>query len=178
MIDMPPFDIGPSLPDHAAQIEQLYRETFPDEDLMPLLQDLLSLGAQCLSLVGMAGDAIVGHVAFTRCAVEGCPAAAVALLGPLAVAPAEQRRGLGGALVREGLTQLTGEGIGRVLVLGDPNYYGRFGFRTETEVMPPYPIPEAWRTAWQSLIVGNLQAIYKGRLLVPAPWQRPELWGP
>lgn len=175
---MTDFDIRPSVPDHAAQIEQLYRETFPDEDLVPLVRDLLAQGPRCLSLVAIESSAVIGHVAFTRCEVEGCPGVAAALLGPLAVAPSKQGRGIGSVLVRAGLDRLAGEGIGRVLVLGDPNYYGRFGFMTETEVTTPYPIPQVWRTAWQSLIVGTSEIVCAGRLLVPPPWQRAELWAP
>jgi hypothetical protein len=45
--------------------------------------------------------------------------------------------------------------VGKVLVLGDPAYYGRFGFAKETAIQPPYPLPEAWDGAWQSLVLNQ-----------------------
>jgi putative acetyltransferase len=100
-----------------------------------------------------------------------------ALLGPLAVAPGWQRRGIGTALVRDGLRRLREIGATQVLVLGDPAYYGRFGFRPESGVIPPGPVPPQWREAWQSLALGD-GAVGRGRLDVPPPWRRPELWTP
>jgi putative acetyltransferase len=49
-------------------------------------------------------------------------------LGPLAVEPADQARGLGGMLVRAGLEACAARGAGLVFVLGHPGYYPRFGF--------------------------------------------------
>jgi len=160
----------------ADDIAALYAAAFPQEDLMPLLRALAGR-EDVLALVARIGAAIVGHVAFTRCGLAGWPGA-VALLGPLAVAPDRQRRGIGGALAREGLKRLAGQGIARVQVLGDPAYYARFGFHPDAEVAPPYPLPEAWRAAWQALVLGGGAAPDAGVLEVPAPWRRPSLWGP
>ena len=110
---------------------------------------------------------------FTVCHVGEAP---VALLAPLAVAPKDQRRGIGTALVRTGLAWLSEQAIARVFVLGDPDYYGRFGFAREDHAIPPYPIPEAWAPAWQSLSLGNEPLRTAGPLLVPPPWQDPLLW--
>jgi putative acetyltransferase len=46
-------------------------------------------------------------------------------LAPVAVKPAHRRKGIAAALIREGLGQCSGY----VVVLGDPAYYRRFGFR-------------------------------------------------
>jgi putative acetyltransferase len=76
-----------------------------------------------------AGNGTVGYVAFVRLAVEVGPAAKPAAgLAPLAVTPTEQRRGIGSALVLEGLEQLKLRGEQVVFVLGDPAFYSRFGF--------------------------------------------------
>jgi putative acetyltransferase len=170
--------IRESGPEDWAAIEDLYPAAFPDEDLLPLVATLfeapetLSLVAQ--AGVALAGDRITGHVLFTRCGIDGAPDA-VALLGPLAVAPKAQGQGVGSALVRAGLARLEAEGVVRVFVLGDPDYYGRFGFAPDADVATPYPIPEEWRAAWQSLGLGGAAAL-KGRLSVPAPWRDPALW--
>ncbi|GAB5375576.1 MAG: N-acetyltransferase [Acuticoccus sp.] len=162
-------------PDDAAAVERLYPAAFPHEDLVPLVRKLLP-AAPILSLVAESDDAIVAHIAFTRCgAGEG--ADDVALLGPLAVAPARQRQGIGGALMREGFARLGGAGVRHVVVLGDPAYYGRFGFARENRLMPPYPLPAQWGAAWQSLRLGDSAPMPTATLWVPAPWREPALWG-
>jgi len=44
-------------------------------------------------------------------------------------------------------------------------------------VTPPYPLPEAWRDAWQSLALEAAAPVRSGVLTVPAPWRQPALWG-
>lgn len=171
------FHIRPSTAADASALEDLYRAAFPDEDLLPLLRDLLSLDTAFLSLVGLAGTSVAGHVAFTRCSVEGSSQPA-ALLAPLAVSPPDQGQGLGAALVREGLGRLSNEGILCVFVLGNPAYYARFGFAPEEQVKPPYPLVPEWQTAWQSLRLGATHSNCAGRLCLPPAWMRPSLWAP
>ncbi|MBS0532592.1 MAG: N-acetyltransferase [Proteobacteria bacterium] len=94
-----------------------------------LVDALRDGGDLVLSLVAEAGDDIFGHVAFSRMQVEQAGRAAPAVsLAPLAVRPEYQRRGLGTALVQGGLKQLAADGESLVFVLGEPEYYGRFGF--------------------------------------------------
>lgn len=170
-----PARLRPARPEDVAAIERLYRAAFPDEDLVPLVRALLP-AAPVLTLVAESDDALVGHIAFTRCGV-GEGANDVALLGPLAVAPARQRQGIGGALMRDGLARLGNAGVGHVVVLGDPAYYGRFGFAREDRLMPPYPLPAEWGAAWQSLRLGGSAPTPAATLWVPAPWRQPALWG-
>ena len=170
-------EIRESGPADVAAIEALYARAFPEEDLLPLVRALAVEPRGVLSLVALAGGSLAGHVAFTECGISGSGAKA-ALLGPLAVAPDRQRSGIGTALVRAGLERLAAAGVVRVLVLGDPGYYGRFGFATEEKIAPPYPLPPAWRGAWQSLGLGGQDLRAVGRLEVPEPWCRRELWAP
>jgi len=158
-------------------IESLYPAAFPAEDLVPLVRELLHASTSTLSLVASVDAGIVGHAAFTICSVEGTESSC-ALLGPLAVAPTCQGRGLGSAIVRTGLLRLEETGVGQVFVLGDPAYYRRFGFAPESGVEPPYALPAQWSEAWQSkrLRAGATQV--RGKLVVPRPWRRAELWLP
>lgn len=164
-------------PEDVPAIKALYPMAFPDEDLLPVVTQLLQLAPAVLSLAAFVGTDLVGHVIFTPCSVADSQAP-VALLAPLAVAPARQRQGIGSGLVQDGLHRLEGDGFVGVCVLGDPAYYGRLGFRPEYEVGPPYPLPEAWREAWQSVQFGSADAIGTGTLDVPLPWRRPALWAP
>ena len=73
-----------------------YRDAFPDEDLLPLVRELMADPERVLSLVATARGAAAAHIAFTACGIDGRPDK-VALLGPLAVAPDRQRQGVGRA---------------------------------------------------------------------------------
>jgi predicted N-acetyltransferase YhbS len=70
---------------------------------------------------------VVGHVAFSPVAIDGGSPPALGL-GPLAVEPSLQRRGIGSALLRAGLERCAAFAQ-IVVVLGHPEYYPRFGFR-------------------------------------------------
>ncbi|MBS1180332.1 MAG: acetyltransferase [Proteobacteria bacterium] len=94
-----------------------------------IVRDLRAAGALVLSLVaaGAAGE-IVGHAGFSP--VETDMPGRWFGLGPLSVRPGEQRTGVGSALVRAGLAELATMGAAGVVLVGEPAYYGRFGFAT------------------------------------------------
>lgn len=173
----PETEIRENRPGDWAALETLYPAAFPDEDLLPLVKDLLLETSGVLSLVAIIDTSLAGHVIFTTCGIAGTTEA-LALLGPLAVSPARQRQGIGSALVRTGLRRLEKTGVTQVCVLGDPGWYGRFGFVPETGVTPPCPLPQEWRGAWQSIRFPGSEPPHPGRLTVPPPWQQPALWGP
>ncbi len=156
-------------------IKALYPDAFPEEDLLPLLRELFQDAPSILSLVGVFGSSLVGHVIFTRCNVDGGRDNA-ALLGPLAVATTRQRKGIGTALVQAGFERLEDTDVTHIYVLGDPDYYRRFGFRPESLVTPPYPLPAEWRGAWQSKSLTGVGRPPRGELSLPQPWLQPALW--
>ncbi|MBT8443958.1 MAG: N-acetyltransferase [Gammaproteobacteria bacterium] len=170
-------NIRESTRDDLAAIESLYPAAFPDEDLLPLVRDLLNDAGVAMSLVGTIDERIVGHAIFTKCGVAGSRLNA-ALLGPLAVAPAWQRQGIGSALVRDGLRRLEDAAVNRVFVLGDPTYYGRLGFLPEHLTEPPYPLPSEYDGAWQSRTLDATTTPVAGKLSVPRQWLQPALWAP
>ena len=156
-------------------IETIYPLAFPDEELLPLVIDLLADPDVVLSLVGELEGDVVGHVLFTRCGIDEETAGA-ALLGPLAVTPSHHGLGIGSAMVRAGLEMLRHGGTNIVLVLGDPAFYGRLCFETDSQVRPPYALPAEWANAWQSQKLGDSSKTTRGRLAVPAQWRDPTLW--
>lgn len=100
-----------------------------------------------LSLVAVIGDDLVGHGVATRASVDGAPALG---LGPLAVRPARQGRGVGTALVRALLAAARSGGETLVGLLGAPGYYGRFGFVAAADLGVRAPDP-AWGGHFQAL---------------------------
>lgn len=158
-----------------ATIEALYPEAFPEENLLPLIRELLNGTAVVISLVGVIDAQVVGHAVFTKCGDLG-NGLRTALLGPVAVAQRFQKQGVGGGMIRAGFQRLEEEGVSRVFVLGDPAYYSRFGFQADLLVEPPYPLPAEWAAAWQSKPLGRSSQTCAGTLSVPAPWRHPALW--
>ncbi len=157
------------------QILAFYPVAFPDEDLRPVVTGLIEGEAGVLSLAAFDKDALIGHVLFTPCGTERADRSG-ALLGPLGVLPPFQLQGVGSGIVRAGLERLTSMGVAQVFVLGDPAYYGRFGFAGELNIRTPCPIPEKWGDAWQSLVLNDQVPLAAGRLALPTPWMNPALW--
>ncbi len=158
-------------------LKALYEAAFPDEQLFPVVARLIVEVPEVLSLAAVVEGQCVGHILFTPCRVDGS-VSTVALLGPLAVLPSWQRRGVGSALVREGLSHIARTAMRHVLVLGDPAYYRRFGFKPEDRIHPPYDLPVAWTGAWQSLALEPRRTAIAGTLCPPDPWLTPSLWAP
>lgn len=120
----------------------LIESAFGRESEARLVERLRAGGKLRLSLVAEETDRVLGHVLFSEISV-GANEPALAL-APLSVLPAYQRLGMGSALVSAGLQRLNGGAIPRVLVLGDPDYYTRFGFVPASRfgVRCPFPAPE------------------------------------
>jgi putative acetyltransferase len=109
----------------AVAIRAVHEASFPTPAEAELVDALRAAGRLSVSLVAEAEGLPVGHVAFSP--VTAGPALGMGL-APLAVLPAYRRHGIGAGLVREGLATCARAGIGFVVVLGSPRYYGRFGF--------------------------------------------------
>ena len=145
-----------------ALLRALYAETFTEEDLTALVAALREVP----EVRHVCEGALNAHAALTPARVGP---ARVWLLGPVAVAPGRQGQGRGRALIEAALAAVAPQ---PVCVLGDPRFYARFGFAAEAAITPPYPLPEDWAPAWQSVRTGSLS----GRLEVPAAWRDPALW--
>ena len=93
-----------------------------------IIKALRSAKALTISLVAEIDGQVVGHVAFSPVTVADGTQGWYGL-GPVSVWPERQKQGIGKALILEGLSRLKDSGgLGCVLV-GNPNYYQRFGFR-------------------------------------------------
>jgi putative acetyltransferase len=119
--------IRPEQPGDVTTIHAVHTSAFPTDAEARLVEALRAAGHLAISLVAEEGGRVVGHVAFSPVTVAGVVRGLG--LAPLAVAPDCQSRGIGGQLIREGLSAAARSGAGFVVVLGHPGYYARFGFR-------------------------------------------------
>jgi putative acetyltransferase len=123
--------------DHPA-IAAVITAAFGRPDEAVLVERLRADDDTLFELVAEEDGAVVGHVLFSRLWADRY--ALYGALAPLAVTPDRHRQGLGSNLVRSGLENAREFGCHGVLVLGDPDYYGRFGFSADAarEVSAPF----------------------------------------
>lgn len=113
------------------RIHAVHAASFPTPAEARLVDLLRAAGRLRVSLVAEVGGVIVGHVAFSP--VTAASTATAAGLAPIAVIESHRRRGIGAELVRKGLDACREAGVGWVVVLGEPAYYARFGFRAASD---------------------------------------------
>lgn len=125
--------IRPETPaDHAA-IREINIAAFADHPYSRqtehlIVEALRSAGALAVSLVAEEHGRVAGHIACSKAPVDDTDLGWY-LLGPVAVLPGLQRRGLGSALVRAGMDELRKLGAKGCVLVGDPAFYTRLGFR-------------------------------------------------
>jgi putative acetyltransferase len=122
-------------PQDIAAIRIVNEQAFGGSAEANAIEQLRERGQLVLSLVALIADPadradrVVGHLLFTPIVIEAPGRSWPGLgLAPLAVRPEYQRQGIGSALMVEGLAQCRAAGHERVIVLGHPDYYPRFGF--------------------------------------------------
>jgi putative acetyltransferase len=118
-------------PDYAAAIYAVHATSFPTNLEARLVDALRAAGRLTASLVADESGVVVGHVAFSPVTTEA--GATGVGLGPVAVLPSHRRRGIAAEIIRSGLEACRAAGFGWAVVLGEPGYYARFGFRPAAE---------------------------------------------
>lgn len=93
-----------------------------------MVNALRAANALTVSLVAEVGGKVVGHIAFSPVTISDGSQNWYGL-GPISVLPGCQRQGIGKALMHEGLSLLKTLGAKGCVLVGDPHYYERFGFR-------------------------------------------------
>ena len=94
-----------------------------------IIAALRAAKALTVSLVAEADGRVIGHIAFSPVSISDGTRNWYGL-GPVSVLPAYQRRGIGKALIQEGLSRLKGMKAQGCCLVGHPDYYRKFGFRT------------------------------------------------
>ncbi len=147
--------IRPEEPSDAEAIELVTVQAFKngphtDHTEQFIVRELRLAGALTVSLVAETKGQIIGHVAISAVrisdGVEGWYG-----LGPISVAPANQGQGVGKQLMERSLDQLRAVAANGCVVLGDPKYYGRFGFAPVAGLVLPR-VPAEY---FQALVMGS-----------------------
>ncbi|EJO3996525.1 N-acetyltransferase [Vibrio vulnificus] len=121
-----------------AQIEEITKLAFLGKPYSSgteqyLAEKLRANDALVLSLVVEDAGAVVGHLALSPIKINGFNGSYFGL-GPLAVSPSAQGKGYGTALLKSALEFLSANGAKCCVLVGDPNYYSRVGFKVESEL--------------------------------------------
>ena len=121
--------IRKELPEDIDAIRYVNEQAFGQKDEAGIVKRLRDANKVVVSLVAVEGDRVVGHILFSPATLEteGSNLEAVAL-GPIAVLPSHQEKGIGSELMRAGLDECRRVGHGLVFLVGHPDYYPRFGF--------------------------------------------------
>lgn len=127
--------IRPERPEDASTIHSMTVSAFAtvpygDGSEGRIIDALRAADALTLSLVADMGGEIVGQVTFSPVTIDGKSGPWFGL-GPVAVTPDRHSAGIGSALIREGLSQLSAGGAELCVLLGNPAYYSRFGFEND-----------------------------------------------
>ena len=132
-------DVRDESPRDWKAVYQVVSSVFGQSAEAELVEELREAGDSAVSLVADEDGQIVGHVLLSK---MNAPFPALAL-APVSVIPAKQRSGIGSALVKGAVNRARSEGWAAIFVLGDPNYYERFGFEREAAVgfTSPYAGP-------------------------------------
>jgi putative acetyltransferase len=135
---MSPLVIRDEEPRDVASITAITRAAFADhphsnDTEYLIVAALRRFGALTISLVAEEAGRVVGHVAFSPVTIsDGSPHWYG--LGPVSVVPDKQRRGIGTALIEQGLARLRELDAAGCVVLGEPEYYTRFGFAHDPQL--------------------------------------------
>jgi putative acetyltransferase len=122
------------LPADGPAIRAVHLLAFQRSEEADLVEKVRDSGAVKLSMVALHEGAIVGHVMFSPVQVGEGPAAVDGLgLAPVGVLPHRQKQGIGSQLITDALRTLEAARWPFVVVLGDPAFYRRFGFRPARE---------------------------------------------
>lgn len=138
--------IRPETPGDFAAIRTINIDAFANHPFSQqtehlIVEALRDADALTISLVAEDDDRVVGHVAFSPALIDGQDLNWFTL-GPIAVTPARQRQGIGARLIDAGIEALRQQGANGCLLVGDPAYYLRFGFRHSPSLTVEHVPPE------------------------------------
>lgn len=174
--------IRESLPGDLGEVLNVQRSAFGSEEEAELVRNLLEdpSAEPILSLLALLENQPVGHIIFSRAVLDPPAVGERRILGPLAVIPSYQKKGIGGRLVERGLEILKEQGVDWVFVLGHETYYPRFGFSPAQKqgFQPPFPFPGEITNAWMAMSLTSTEpSTYWGVVIPSDTFNQHRYWG-
>lgn len=167
--------------DDAESIKNVHLQAFDNSEAQMVSDLAVNLlrdnhPAKTISLVAIENNNIVGHIAFSPVCFKSTNEHFGYILAPLAVSPNFQKNKIGSSLIKHGLDSISKTGSFVVFVYGDPQYYSRFGFKTDLakDFIPPYTLqfPEGWH----ALILNSAVFSEGGLISCVDSLNDPKLW--
>ena len=129
------------------------------------------------SLVAEVDNQVIGYVSYSPIFLKSDSSISGYILAPLAVSPEHQKQGVGSNLINAGVEMLTKDGVGVLMVYGDPAYYGRFGFKEEIghSFLPSYTLQYPF--GWTGMILNDTPVPEQPiQLECVSALSKPDLW--
>ena len=165
----------------AESIRQVYLQAFDVSEaelVSDLAVNLLSedQAEKILSYVAIEDNKIVGTISFSPVYYKSTNEHFAFILAPLAVAPKHQKNKIGSSLIQHGLDVIFAMGSFIVFVYGDPQYYSRFGFKTELgkKFIPPYTLE--YPEGWHALLLNSADVPKAGSIRCVESLNNEKLW--
>ena len=163
-------------------ILKVVETAFSDEEnkvIMNLVQELSRevTSPSIKSLVAEVDNQVIGYVSFSPIFLKTDSSIVGYILAPLAVSPEHQKQGVGSNLINAGIEMLTKDGVGVLMVYGDPAYYGRFGFKDEIghSFVPPYTLQYPF--GWTGMMLNETPILNTSiKFECVTALSKPELW--
>ncbi|MDD9908831.1 MAG: N-acetyltransferase [Ahrensia sp.] len=130
-----------------------------DQSEGAIIDRLRAADVLSLSLVALEDDEIIAHAAFSPVTIGGRDCGWFGL-GPVSVRPDRQGVGVGSALIRDALRRLKADGAGGLILVGDPGYYERFGFRADPRIHVDWVDPKYFQMLAFTDHVPEGEAVY------------------
>jgi predicted N-acetyltransferase YhbS len=166
----PTIVIRPENPHDAPRVRAINQAAFNGSEEARIV-DAMRVGDDWLdggSLVADVGSELVGHILLSRGALIGARREWIlGMIGPIAVVPPMQGRGIGAALMRAAIVRAESLGLPALCLLGHADYYPRFGFRRARElgIEAPQPWPD---DSWMALPLATWKPEMRGVARYPA----------
>ncbi len=141
-------------------IEAFLNAPHTDHTEQYIVRELRKSDALSISLVAEHQGEVIGHVAISPVTISD-GATGWFGLGPISVSPNNQRSGVGSKLMLSALEALKDSGASGCVLLGDPAYYSRFGFKPESCIVYPDVPPEYFQAIQFSGLLPNGTVTYR-----------------
>jgi len=121
---------------HDVTVAAFLQEPHTEHTEQFIVEALRKAGALTISLVAEEANKVIGHVAVSPISISDNTTDWYGL-GPISVSPELQKQGIGSALMNSILSELRNLGAAGCVLLGEPSYYSRFGFKPEANLVLP-----------------------------------------